>query len=222
MTQRKKSERTPDSSAQNAHHPRRLPRQERSRRMVDDLLEGAARVLSARGVEGLTTNHVAKATGVSVGSLYQYFPNKASLLLALHQREAEQAWAALDACLVDGTQSPARRIELALGLAYDSQTQARVLHAALEKEQASARDAVGFDGMAVQIATRLTTLSPHADASRRAAYAAWLALAAIEGLGQESAHDESGAAPGNDDLPTKAAWVRYTTGAILGVLGIAP
>ena len=47
---------------------------------------GAARVFVARGFAGATTNHIAKAAGVSVGSLYQYFPNKESLAAELIER----------------------------------------------------------------------------------------------------------------------------------------
>lgn len=47
------------------------------------ILEAAARVLERRGLEGFNTNAVAEAAGVSIGSLYQYFPNKDSLTVAL-------------------------------------------------------------------------------------------------------------------------------------------
>lgn len=67
-------------------NPRKLPTQERSKQLVDSLLSATANILVRRGYEGLTTNRVADEAGVSVGSLYQYFPNKESLVEALIRR----------------------------------------------------------------------------------------------------------------------------------------
>src|SRR5688572_19155443 len=58
-------------SADPGKEARKRPRQERSRHTVDAMVTAAARVLRERGVAGLTTNHIARAAGVSVGSLYQ-------------------------------------------------------------------------------------------------------------------------------------------------------
>lgn len=66
--------------------PRKLPTQDRSKQLVDSLLSATAKILVRLGYEGLTTNRVAEEAGVSVGSLYQYFPNKESLIAALIQR----------------------------------------------------------------------------------------------------------------------------------------
>lgn len=70
--------------------PRKAPSQSRSQRMVDDLLEATARVLVKDGWEKASTNRIAKAAGVSVGSVYQYFPNKEALVLAVAQRHADE------------------------------------------------------------------------------------------------------------------------------------
>ena len=53
--------------------------------MREDILKGSIRVLEKYGAHRFTTIRVAEETGVSVGSLYQYFPNKESLLFALHE-----------------------------------------------------------------------------------------------------------------------------------------
>jgi AcrR family transcriptional regulator len=58
---------------------------------VDQILEGAARVFADRGYAGTTTNHIAERAGVSIGSLYQYFPNKETILVALQARHMESA-----------------------------------------------------------------------------------------------------------------------------------
>lgn len=69
--------------------PRKPPQQERSRALVDAVLVAAGRVLVERGFEGMTTKRVAKLAGISIGSLYQYFPDKLSLLAALIERQSE-------------------------------------------------------------------------------------------------------------------------------------
>jgi AcrR family transcriptional regulator len=75
--------------------PRKRPRQDRSRATVDSILAATARVLVKRGFDGLTTNAVADAAGVSIGSLYQYFPNKEALVAALIEQHVEQMNAAI-------------------------------------------------------------------------------------------------------------------------------
>lgn len=82
--------------------PRKAPRQSRSHDTVGVLLDAAARVLARRGYARTTTNHVAETAGVSVGSLYQYFPNKDALIAALHQRHAERMRAVVDEALASG------------------------------------------------------------------------------------------------------------------------
>lgn len=66
---------------------RKVPRQPRSQVTVDAIVEAAARILAAGPADGFTTNRVAEVAGVSIGSLYQYFPNKTALIAALLERE---------------------------------------------------------------------------------------------------------------------------------------
>ncbi|MGH8446101.1 MAG: TetR/AcrR family transcriptional regulator [Solimonas sp.] len=70
--------------------PRKLPRQARAQATVEAILEAAARILAGEGYAAMSTNRVAERAGVSVGSLYQYFPNKNALVAALHQRHGRQ------------------------------------------------------------------------------------------------------------------------------------
>jgi AcrR family transcriptional regulator len=81
---------------------RREPRQRRSRETVDAILEAAARVFADRGHAGGTTNHIARAAGVSVGSLYEYFPNKDAILVALVERQRGEMVAHVRAGLTEG------------------------------------------------------------------------------------------------------------------------
>jgi AcrR family transcriptional regulator len=77
--------------------PRKQAKQERSRAMIDAILEATARVVSKAGLHQATTNHIAEVAGVSIGSLYQYFPGKEALLAALIEREAQHDLAAMRA-----------------------------------------------------------------------------------------------------------------------------
>ena len=70
--------------------PRKSASQARSRLTVDALLEATARVLVRGGYDRASTNRIALKAGVSVGSLYQYFPSKEALVAALVDRHKEQ------------------------------------------------------------------------------------------------------------------------------------
>lgn len=70
--------------------PRKQPSQQRSHQMVNNILEATARILVERGYAGTNTNAVAELAGVSVGSVYQYFPNKDALIAALHAQHGEE------------------------------------------------------------------------------------------------------------------------------------
>jgi AcrR family transcriptional regulator len=70
--------------------PRKKPRQDRSLATVDAILDATARVLCTTGYDRASTNRIARAAGVSVGSLYQYFPSKEALVAALAGRHMGQ------------------------------------------------------------------------------------------------------------------------------------
>lgn len=80
-------------------HPRKSPRQARASATVEAILEAAARILEEDGLPALNTNAVAERAGVSVGSLYQYFPGKQALLAELLRREQAERLAGIAAVL---------------------------------------------------------------------------------------------------------------------------
>jgi len=96
--------------------PRKRPRQKRAQATVDAILDATAELLVSHGYDKLSTNKVAQRAGVSVGSLYQYFGNKESLVLALVERHTEQMLgllesniaAFIDAPLPDGVRAYVR------------------------------------------------------------------------------------------------------------------
>ena len=74
--------------------PRKLPSQERSRATVEAILQATTYILVKRGHEALTTNLVAARAGVNIATLYQYFPNKESLVAELLRRHVAETRAA--------------------------------------------------------------------------------------------------------------------------------
>jgi AcrR family transcriptional regulator len=88
---------------------RKEPRQARSRATTAAILDAAAHILGERGWTGLTTNAVAEIAGVSIGSLYQYFPNKLALIEAVRRRHFDEVLAVLSAA-ADDTRTRTDRI----------------------------------------------------------------------------------------------------------------
>ena len=70
--------------------PRKLASQQRSRATVDALVEATARILVKEGFDKASTNRIAEVAGVSVGSLYQYFPGKEALVVAVVERHQQE------------------------------------------------------------------------------------------------------------------------------------
>jgi len=63
--------------------PRKIPKQARSRRTREEILEATAHLLNGHALEEVSTNHIAQKTGISIGTLYKYYPNKDSILADL-------------------------------------------------------------------------------------------------------------------------------------------
>jgi len=89
---------------------RKQPKQERSAQLVSAILEAAVQVLTDEGARRFTTARVAERAGVSVGSLYQYFPNKEAILFRLQSDEWRETSAMIRNILEDHSRSPHRRL----------------------------------------------------------------------------------------------------------------
>ncbi len=81
-------------ASKSPNKPRKKAKQERAKRTVDAILTAAARILKRDGLANFTTNHIAQESNLSVGSVYQYFPNKQSILVSLMSAHLDQAMAA--------------------------------------------------------------------------------------------------------------------------------
>lgn len=89
---------------------RKTPQQARSNELVAAILQAAIQVLAQEGAQRFTTTRVAERAGVSVGSLYQYFPNKAAILFRLQSDEWRQTTQMLRDTLEDARHAPLVRL----------------------------------------------------------------------------------------------------------------
>jgi AcrR family transcriptional regulator len=168
-------------------NPRKLPSQTRSRATVDAVITAAAQVLIDRGYESATTARIAERAGVSIGSLYQYFPNKEALIAALIERHADEIVVTMQRALDD----PANvTLEDGLRAVIRAGTTAHCIDPALHKILNEQVPRVGKLAKALDTARKVTAgierfLRAHTDellAGRDPAIAAIVIEAAIEAL----------------------------------------
>jgi AcrR family transcriptional regulator len=115
---------------------RKAPKQARSQATVQAILTAGARVLAQESLAGFNTNRIAEVAGVSVGSLYQYFPNKAALAVALIDQERERLAVALEAAVASVSDAPLLEgLSRLARLAIEQQFQDPVYAAALDHEE---------------------------------------------------------------------------------------
>lgn len=107
---------------------RRAPQREGSAATVEAIYEATARILQTRGREGLNTNLIAETAGISIGTLYGYFPNKGSILLEMARREMDSLRDRVGAALLDDKSQepdPVRRAIRALVKGYGRRSKVR-------------------------------------------------------------------------------------------------
>lgn len=81
---------------------RKTPSQARAKRTIETILEATAQILAEEGSERLTTNYLARKAGFSVGTIYQYFPNREAIVLALIEQQRGEVERRVLAVLVEG------------------------------------------------------------------------------------------------------------------------
>ena len=120
---------------------RKQPKQSRSTELVTAILEAAVQVLAQEGVQRFTTGRVAEKAGVSVGSLYQYFPNKAAILFRLQSDEWQQTANLLSGILEDAQKPPFERLRTLVHAFLRSECEEAEMRVALNDAAPLYRDA---------------------------------------------------------------------------------
>jgi AcrR family transcriptional regulator len=120
---------------------RKLPKQTRSNDLVSAVLDAAVQVLAAEGAQRFTTARVAERAGVSVGSLYQYFPNKASILFRLQSDEWRRTSDLLRSILADRSKPPMVRVRTLVHAFLRSECEEAAIRGALHDAAPLYRDA---------------------------------------------------------------------------------
>jgi AcrR family transcriptional regulator len=116
-------------------NPRKNASQERSRLTVDALLEATARILVREGFDKASTNRIADVAGVSIGSLYQYFPSKEALVAALIDRHNRQVMQAVQGELAEAlNQSMEEAVRMLVSVAVKAHRIDPKLHRALTEQ----------------------------------------------------------------------------------------
>ncbi len=168
--------------------PRKLPVQARSTQLVAAILQAAIRVLEREGAQRFTTIRVAEVAGISVGSLYQYFPNKQAILFRLQLDEWQATSATLDAILGDATRPVGQRLRDTIRAFFHSECEEAPLRLALADSAPVYRDAP--EAHVVRRRSRrvvgafVAAAAPRATAHQRA-FAAELLFATLTAVGQE-------------------------------------
>ncbi|QIG95287.1 MULTISPECIES: TetR family transcriptional regulator [unclassified Bradyrhizobium] len=120
---------------------RKQPQQARSSELVAAILDAAVQVLTKEGAQRFTTARVAERAGVSVGSLYQYFPNKAAILFRLQSDEWRQTTTLLRDILEDAKRPPLDRLRTLVHAFVRSECEEAAVRVALGDAAPLYRDA---------------------------------------------------------------------------------
>ena len=192
--------------------PRKQPAQERSRATVEAILDATARVLVRSGLAGTNTNAVAERAGVSVGSLYQYFPSKHALVAALHERHARELLAVIER---ESASTPARSFEGTVRALVHAVIEAHLvdpaLHRVLETEAADLDAASALDGVLAERVRALLEANRARVAPSNLALATRVVMRMVDALVHIAVVDPPGGA-------SPEAIERETVRAVLGYL----
>ncbi|MBZ5709915.1 TetR family transcriptional regulator [Nannocystis pusilla] len=194
--------------------PRKTPKQARSSRLVEAILQAAIRVLERDGAAAFTTIRVAERAGVSVGSLYQYFPNKESILFRLQEEEWAATSRLLDGIFNDTRLDAAERLRAAMRAFFRTECDEAPLRRALgdaaplyrDSPQAHEKRERGLPALAALIDAAAPGLTP-----RKRAFAAELYITAMTAIGKQVS--EADRTPAEVD-----AWATATADMFLAYL----
>jgi AcrR family transcriptional regulator len=159
--------------------------------MRDRILAASIRVLADEGALGFTTIRVADEAGISVGSLYQYFPNKHALVSAIHEADIAQGWEHVQQIL-QGHQTPRRKVADIVEWFFLTESQEVAELGAVGNDiHVFLRDSINNPELSALILDTLATFIADSSTTRRTKaelqFAADFAFQTIESLGKAAA-----------------------------------
>lgn len=139
--------------------PRKKPRQARAIATVEAILQASTRILQRDGLDKLNTNHIAEVAGVSVGTLYQYFPSKDAILTQLIRQKRQNLRERLKTALVQSADQPVEnRLDQLLRVTIEHQARWPMVGRTLDYAEAflpMAAESAAFKSDLVQIIASL-------------------------------------------------------------------
>jgi AcrR family transcriptional regulator len=153
------------------------------------IVEAAVRVLGEEGAIGFTTTRVAEEAGISVGSLYQYFPNKHALVLAIHRDAVQQGWEHVREVL-EATASTARDKTVAIAKWFfaTESAEAATFGAIFDDIEVFVRDTANDDDLDAEVEARfmqfLDDASPRPRTSTELRFDTQLLMTTLESVGK--------------------------------------
>ncbi len=194
----------------------RIPQQERARRKVEQILAAAHKLLVRDGPEGVTTNHIAAEAQVSIGTLYEYFPNKRAIADALMERFAGQEAAAVFARLGEvGTADLWVTINTIVDMAVRLRIENRPLYSALLAfggHTGMGKDERPGEHTMIDALTDLLAAQPARTAVEDPALAAYFLFHTVDALAMRVSIDRAA-----DDPARLSAEIATIVGRYLGV-----
>ena len=170
----------------NPYEPRKKPKQDRARITHEAMLEATARILAEEGYPGLNTNAIARRAGVSIGSLYQYFPNKEAIVASLIEREVQKDRQFLEALFAGVREAPLEEAVRRLIDAVMNRCEADLVLAVALREQiprvewtGQMREATSY--LETALANLLRARFPEAD-DERLRQSAFIVVRAVDGI----------------------------------------
>jgi AcrR family transcriptional regulator len=177
--------------------PRKHPRQSRSQTLVDAILQAAIRVLTREGARRFTTIRVADEAGISVGSLYQYFPNKEAILFKLQTDEWSATGRLLEAIMADTKMPALERLKKLVRVFFESECEEAPFRVALADAAPMYRDAPESvqhrNERTKQFLAFVAEILPNADKQQRV-FCADLVKTTIAAVGKQISEQERPAA----------------------------
>jgi AcrR family transcriptional regulator len=156
--------------------------------MRDQIVAAAIRVLADEGALHFTTTRVADEAGISVGSLYQYFPNKHALALAVHEQAVRRGWDHVQHLLDDPYQSPrAKLIAVARWFFATESDEARDLGGVFDEAEIFLRNTPDHPELEALALEAFAALLPHRTSSRQRRSDARFLMAVLESVGKAAA-----------------------------------